>query len=505
MNPHYGKEALRSSLLHFLFGKFFNALASVLILTCLARWLSTDEYGAYVAFVALQATLLAVSTLGIETTAERFLPEFRTRYADDQLLGFVLASLGARLLSLLLLVAVGALAAGLIGRWVGLGDLASLLRPWMLAIACFGAFSFCCVLLEATLKQKFAQLCMSAYLAIKLALIFALQFRSQLDLQRLLLCELLASLAAAALAMTFLTRQFHRGGLRAGWKLVIDNGQRLGRFAAFNYAALCVFQLFSADVLKLLVARLVGVAGAASYGFAASLADMVQRYLPATLLQRLIKPVFVSRYVQNGDFDELNRMGRIILKLNLWVLVPAIALAATYGAELLGLLTQGKYAQGHWLFVGALCLLVPASHQAVLSMLAGTLERNGMQFYAGLLSGIGFPLALMLVPRLGPIGAVLAAAASALVYNTVATLYLRRAGYDYRPDWRAFGLFLGVGLLLGLGLHATEAWFDSWPARVGAMLLLLLGYAGLLRLASAFSEDERRMLNAVLPKPVFIL
>jgi O-antigen/teichoic acid export membrane protein len=505
VSQHYGRAAIRASLLHFLFGKAFNAIVSVVTLVALARWLSAADYGGYVALVALQGTLLALSNLGVETTAERFLPEFRTRYADEKLLGFVLASLVTRLVTLLLLAGFGILAAGLISAWLGLPALRDVLRWWMLAIVCYGALSFACVLLEAMLKQKQAQACMSVYLGSKLALIVGLQAGWPFDLGLLVACEVAAGVGAAALALTLLTRQFHRAGLHAGWRLVLENRDRLRRFAVFNYAAQCVFQLFSADVLKLLVTRLIGVAGSASYGFAASLADMVQRYLPATLLQRLIKPVFVSRYVRSGDFEDLNQMGRLILKLNLLILVPAIALSIAYGAELLDVLTQGKFVDGHWLLVGVLCLLIPSSHQAVLSMLAGTLERNAMQLVAGLAATVGLPLALMLIPAWGAMGAIAAAAASALVYNAVAIAYLRRSGLAYAPDWRAVSVFIGLGAALALALLGTKALSAASVSRAAAAIALLLSYLTLIRILTVFRPAERATLNALLPRPVFIL
>jgi O-antigen/teichoic acid export membrane protein len=505
VKPHYGKAAIRASLLHFLFGKAFNAIVSVITLVGLARWLSTADYGSYVALVAMQATLLAVSNLGVETTAERFLPEFRTRYADEKLLGFVMASLVTRLLTLLLLAGIGMLSAGLLSSWVGLPALSEVLRFWMFAVVCYGALSFGCVLLEAMLKQKQAQACMSVYLGSKLAMIVGLQLGWHFDLPLLVACEVVAGFGSAALALTLLTRQFHHAGMGAGWRLVLENRDRLRRFAVFNYAAQCVFQLFSADVLKLLVTRLIGVAGSASYGFAANLADMVQRYLPATLLQRLIKPVFVSRYVRSGDFEELNQMGRLILKLNLLILIPAIALSIAYGAELLDVLTQGRFADGHWLLVGVLCLLIPSSHQAVLSMLAGTLERNAMQLYAGLVATVGLPVALVLIPSWGALGAIAAAATSALVYNSVAIWYLRRSGLAYAPDWRAVLVFLGLGAVLSLALLGTKALLvDSLPRGAGVMALLF-SYLMLVRALTVFRPAERATLNALLPRPVFIL
>jgi O-antigen/teichoic acid export membrane protein len=199
--------------------------------------------------------------------------------------------------------------------------------------------------------------------------------------------------------------------------------------------------------MKLLVTRLLGVLQAAVYGFAYSLADTVQRYLPAVLLLRLIKPVFVTQYVKTGDFEQLNIMARLILKLNLLVLTPAIALAAVYGGDLLALMSGGKYADGHWLFVGILALLVLSSHQLVLSLLASTLEKNTMQLYAGLVSTVAFPSALWLVPMWGPFGAVAASAIGGLTYNVFATRYLRHAGFPYLPDLAALIKFALSGVI----------------------------------------------------------
>ncbi len=504
MTKHYGKAEVLSSLRHFLFGKALNAIVSVTTLVVLARWLSTEDYGSYITLIALQATLLAVSNLGIEATTERFLPEFRTRYADEQLLGFVVTGFGVRLLTLFLIAGIGFMAAEPLASWVGLPLLDGVLRIWLFAMVGYGALNYACVLLEAMLKQKHAQYSMSTFLAIKLVFIAGLNLNGNLQLKMLVICEVVAGIGAAIFSVFLLGRQFHRAGMRSGWRLVLDNQGRLGRFAGFNYIAQCVFQFFSTDMLKMLVGRLAGVTAAASYGFAANLADMVQRYLPATLLQRLIKPVFVSRYVRSGNFEDLNQMARVILKLNLLILIPAIAVACVYGSELLDVVTKGKYGDSHWLFVGALVLLIPSSHQAILSLLAGTLEKNGMQFYAGMISAIGFPIALVLIPALGPIGAVAAATVSAFLYNTVATIYLRRAGFEYQPDWRSLAVFAFSGGSLVVCLMLSKAWMDSGVLRLTALAILCAGYLFMVRRFSAFSNEERSMLNAILPKPLFV-
>lgn len=495
---------MRASLLHFIFGKALNAVVSLLTLVALARWMSPDAYGVYIAFLALQSSLLALSSLGIDTTAERYLPELRTRHADGELLGFVIAAFGARIGSLLSLALIAWLAAQPVTALVGLGQYIAIFQLWVGVIVLTGILSLAVVLLEAMLHQRQAQRSMTVYVLAKLVLLGLAHRYLHLDLDVLVRIELIATGIAALIGSLLLIRRFSAGGLRSGWQIVMINRQRMQRFAFFNYVAQVVFQLFSVEMMKLLVTRLLGVLQSARYGFAYSLAETVQRYLPAVLLLRLIKPVFVSRYVKTGDFAQLNEMARIILKLNLLMLAPMIAFAAVFGGELLSLLSEGKYADAHWILVSVLGLLVLTSHQLVLSLLASTLEKNAMQLYAGIVSTIAFPCALFLVPAIGPLGAVLASAVSGIVYNIIATVYLRRAGFDYRPDLRGAGVFLTSGVVLyGLTLFLNSV----LTGLAGLAVVLLVGsmaYIAIVRMMSAFTHEERGLLNSILPRPVFI-
>lgn len=504
MFSHYNKAALRTSLLHFMFGKALNAIVSLLTIIALARWMAPDAYGVYIAFLALQSVLLALSSLGIDATAERYLPELRTHHADGELLGFVMASMSARLASLFLLALLGWLAAEPITTLVGLGQYRDVFKIWVIVVVLTGLFSFSIVLLEAMLHQRLAQLCMGVYVVAKLVLLGLVHEYFQLHLNSLVQIELFATGIAALIGTCLLVRLFPAGGLRNGWRLILENRQRIERFAFFNYLAQIVFQLFNAELMKLVVTRLLGVLESARYGFAYSLVDTVQRYLPAVLLLRLIKPVFVSRYTKTGDFSQLNEMARIILKLNLLMLTPIIAFAAVFGGDLLSILSKGKYADAHWVLVGVLVLLVPASHQLVLSLLAGTIEKNSLQLYAGIASSIGLPCALFLVPAFGVLGAVAASAISALIYNVFATVYLRRSGFDYRPDLRGAGVFVVGGIILyGLTLGMNSI-VTGWVGVAAALIFGSVVYLSVVRVMSVFSHDERQLLNSVLPKPVFI-
>lgn len=466
--------------------------------------MDTDAYGAYIAFLALQASLLAVSSLGIDTTAERFMPELRIRHADAELLGFVTGAAGARVASLFLLTVIVLIAAEPITMLVGIGSYLPAFKVWVAVVVLTGLQYFVVASLEAMLHQRHAQFCMSSYVLSKFVLLGLANQYLQLDLGTVVRIDLIATSLSVLVGAWLLFRRFAAGGLRSGWRILVANLDRMRRFAFYNYLAQVVFVFFSAETMKLLVTRLLGTSQSARYGFASSLAETVQRYLPAVLLLRLIKPVFVSRYTKTKDFAQLNAMARIILKLNLLILAPVIAFSAVFGADLLTFLSAGKYGDAQWILVAVLALLVLSSHQLVLSLLAGTIEKNAMQLYAGIASTVAFPCAILLVPDWGPLGAVAASAASAIIYNTFATLYLRRAGFDYRPDLRGAAVFFAGGTVLyGLTLFLNS----MLTGLAGLVVALTAGsvvYLAIVRTMSGFSHEERELLNSILPKPIFI-
>jgi O-antigen/teichoic acid export membrane protein len=504
LSSHYSREAVRQSLLHFLFGKALNASISILTLVALARWVTPEIYGTFIAFMALQGSMLALSSFGIDSTVERFLPELRTRHADQELLGFVMAAIIIRLASLLLLAVIALLTSDFIASAVGLEQHAGTLRIWVGVIVLTGIHSFAVTLLEAMLHQRLAQRCMSVYVITKVILLSLAHNQANLDLRTLVVTEMLSTGFAAAIGSWSLIRHFPSDGIRSGWQIAVSNRRRMQRFASFNYLAQVVFQFFSTEMMKLLVTRLLGVLQSARYGFACSIAETVQRYLPAVLLVRMIKPVFISRYTKTGDFADLNQLARIILKLNLLVLAPAVAVSAIFGEEILGLLSGGNYTDARWILVGTLLVLALSSHQLVLSLLASTLEKNAMQLYAGLASTIAFPCALFLIPSFGALGAIASSAISGFLYNVLATFYLRRAGYRYQPDLRGAAVFFIAGIVLYCTSRALLAVSHGLPATIASAFAGVCIYVVVVRQLSAFTAKERELLNSVLPKRMFV-
>jgi O-antigen/teichoic acid export membrane protein len=234
-----------------------------------------------------------------------------------------------------------------------------------------------------------------------------------------------------------------------------------------------------------------------------SMSELVQRYLPATLLMRMIRPVFVSRYVERRDFGQLNAFANLVLKLNVLVLAPLLGFVAVCGNEASAIVSAGRYMDVGWILFGVVLLLFPTSHQIVVSILANTLEENDIQIKSALVGLSGVLVAWMLIPSYGAYGALTASIASAVSYNATSALLLRRRGYAYRVDSKGLARLFGAAAAGAIPAWALARGVDGLFGLIVAGAALLVVYVAVASRYRAFSADERDMINRLLPKPVF--
>ena len=495
----------------FLFGKVFTGLVGLIVFLMIARELPEAQFGAYVAFLALQASLTVFSTLGLDAATERYLPELKTFGLGEAVNNLLLISIALRFCILLIVAVIAYLASGYWLPWLGLAPYAGLIHGVLAWIVLYGALQTAIAMLEALLRQGAAQRVQAVYVLLKLGLLgWVIYTASQpAELGQLIWIEVVSAALALAAALHYLKVFVTVKAVLSQQRSLVSGfpagiGARLRRFAALNYSAQLAMLSYGADYARFLLSALVGLAATARFGFVYSLYDYVQRYLPANLLIRLIRPVFIARYAADKDFSQLNAFANIILKLNLLVLAPMAVMLMSMGNVLVDLMSKGKYADTHGLLMVYILLLVPMSHQWVISIIANTLEMNFLQLRGAVLAAVGGLVAYALVGRLGVWACAAGAWLSALIYNAHAIYCLRRAGFAYRLDLRAAAKFLAAGLVGAAVVSAGLQWDASTPMRVTYALAGGAATLAALLLIKPFSEHERALLNKVLPKPVFM-
>lgn len=511
MSPSpYSGDAWRAGIIHFLSGKAISALLTFALLLWLVRLLSLPEYGAYASFVALLEISALVANLGLPWLTARYLPEFRLHAPGMQLNRFGWWIVG----TFAAIRTVWSLVMALCLPWLlGWGGLDAYRDAALVYLGVLFAEGLARHLRDDVLGALMRQSAARASLIVRQAVIFAIiapqVAHGSIGLHAVVVAELLAS--AIGLLIALLAVRNHLRAMRAlpgesNWQA--PTRRRMLATAAPMYAVGLLATAHETPVFLLILQRLLGIDAAAAFGFLRHLHQYAIRYLPARLLAGLVRPKLVASFVGGGGVKAVVSSANLASKLNLFVLMPALAFAAVHAELTVGLLSGGKFTQTGWLLFGLLLALVPQSERALLEVVAVTTGHSGLCVRASLVAPLALPLmAGMVLLGSGVAAAVVALLAGHLLFVVSLQIGLsRRIGY--RPDFRGFSrLALGAivaSLITALVDLMLSAAIVGWSRIATGLGVSIVGFLVFARLVRPFTADERARLNRFLRRELFI-
>ncbi|PTR15094.1 MULTISPECIES: lipopolysaccharide biosynthesis protein [unclassified Nitrosospira] len=506
----YSRAALSRSATHFLAGKAVSALLTVILLLWLVRLLSTEEYGAYVAFVSAMELMLAITSLGLPWVAARYLPEFRLYASGNKLSQFVWQLVG-RLVAFLV---AGSLLLFAVMPWalesLELMQHTAAARLYLLVVIMEGTGrNIRDHILGPLLQQGSAQISLVARNLVMLLLISITVLQGPVYLHAVVLIEIAASLFGIFVAIRALTRYLHAHRDLPGkndWQP--DIWRERWRIAFYMYFNHLVTMTYSPQAFVFLIQRYIGIEATALFGFLRSLYTQIANYLPASLLFSLIRPKLIASYVGEGGPGELTRNANLAGKLSLFALMPVLVFVGLVNDELLSLLSGGKFVSGGYYLAGLLLTLIPFSQRHIVETVAVANNMSSLCLWGSALGVLSLPLAYVLVESgLGLWGPIVAMLVGQLIFNTVLIGALVRTT-AYRPDMPGF-IKLSASALLSFLVIQQMSMQNALPmhgllklllyAALGCGLYLLVSY-----FLKPFNGDERARLNRLLRRNIFI-
>jgi O-antigen/teichoic acid export membrane protein len=405
-------------------GAFLIRVASAAIVylsqVLLARWMGRFEFGIYVYVWAWVGFLGMLSPIGLAYSAQRFIPEYRTRRDHDGLRGFLR---GSRRLCLALGVGASAALAGTV--WLFSDRIpAYYVVPFIIASLTLAIFAVSC--LQDTTARAFNR--------IGLALI------PGWIAHPLLIIAAMAAIHAAGLPVTACDALI--AACAAFWLVVLTQGVLLDRRLASDVApgrrryepmtwirtSLPIFLVDGFFILLtyvdvLVLQAFVGPAEVAVYHAATKTLAMISFVYFAVTAAAAHR---FSAYHVAGETEKLARFVGYTIRWTFW---PSLALAIgllVVGKPLLSLFGPG-FSDGYPLiFVLAIGLLARASvgpSERLLNMVGQ--QRACAMIYAGAFAA-NLVLCLILIPRFGLIGAAAATATAIVAESALLFIVIKR-------------------------------------------------------------------------------
>lgn len=476
-----------------------SALGGFLILIILSRALSKSDYGIYFALWASAEILILASNIGLVQSVYRYVSA--SELLDGQLHphGPVFSLLGWRVVTLSLAAIGAANFPALLTTLAGIPSLPEGV-PLIFAVIVFGEglARFTETLFDAMLSQGRSQLSLVWRTVFRLVGFLFYFADGSLTLIEVLFVEIAVTVSGSCLGLLLIGHIYwRRNSENAIKKNETYFFRRMAKFAFPSFLADLIGIGYSVDFLKIILAKTSGIEAVAAFGFAYSLAAVIQRYMPANLLAGVFRPVFVAASKKEDSEALLAGLFNLIIKINWLVLLPIFCFLAVDGARLLSILSGGKYANSGVVLLILIGALLPSAIRLTLSMLCLARENSIYPLLSTALAIIGLPTAIYLSAKYGAEGVSVAFGVSEIVWVTTCLfLFKRRSHQAIRFDWRGLSRMLGasaLAIMIGLGLDSAGM---DWHlvAPVSTILCLLF-----MQMFAAFSKQEIAWLVSILP------
>lgn len=498
-SEHYSLARARRSLMHFGAGKLLSALSGFIALLIAVRVMPTDQYGEFVALLAILEIFYLLTGFGLATAVQRYVADYRIRASQQRFRLFVLSLLGWRFLSGLIGSLIAALCMSDLFRILGMGQADLGQFPFVLLLSVGVMLRFTDELLPALLLQGQAQVSLLMRNLVKGGLFLAAALSGQtVQLENAVWIEIAAASLALLIALIGFARYLFKHQTKGD-----DHFKPAGMWSVSTrfYLVQIIGQIYGTNALKLLVMRILGPEATGALGFAQSIVDMIRNYLPAHLLAGWVRPLMVSRYVESRNPQEIAELSWMIFKLNLIGIVPLAVIFAVVGDEVGSLASGGKFPSAGSLFLWLSVLLVFQTAHILISLLTITIERPAANLLATVFACLGLPLAWLLAPQLGVTGVIVSLIAAESIWVGVVAASLHRGAVVRRLDGSGMMSILLVGLAvwwagslftLPAGLHPVLHVFAVAAFVGSAFLAILAAFKPLL-------PRERELLGKFMP------
>jgi len=478
----YSASRISKGIKHFLLGKGLTSIAGIGTLLFVVRALDIGEFAAYSILVGIVELLSAITNIGTGQIFTRFIPEVYAQGYRLALRKLVVTLLALRYVVLIATILLIYAFVPTISGWIGLEQWVPAFKLYLLVVLLRTVTNTLFQVLEAMLHQGPAQASMASVTVSRFLLVSWAYATGHLDLVTLIWIEIATDALGVALLVWTLNRA--SGGRSPGGDIeretawLRQNRDRMVSFAVKGYLQHLIIMPFSGVVNRLVVGGHLPGAQMALFGFAQSIYDLMQRYLPAQLFVGLIRPVMAARYSKSAQFLEVQTLTNLILKINLVLIGLVVIVVIAGGNDLLLFVTAGKYGQRAVDLLVLMSLLIALeSWRHVLDLLSHTVERYGILVFTNAILGGSLLAGILLLPSIGVFALPAANCAGLLISNLVVVWWLGQSGFPFKHDLR---MIFGAGFAVACAIAVTFALrpvVDHWVALVGAAVLAYIGTA----------------------------
>lgn len=505
-NP-YGQERVRKGVGHYVTGRAFAAVASMIVVLLLVRLMTVQDYGVFVTATGAATILVMLSVCGLDRVILKFVPEGRLQATPRDLSRFLLRLISMRMgAAIAFIVPVCAAQEWLLPKLQIPVSNGVLLATVSYALM-FAFTDFAVYCLQALMLQKQLRLSVSIAWLIRLAAVgFLMLTHGKVDSLSILWIWAAAECVAALILLAPLLKIIQQGrGINRNdadstrWP---PKNAALRNLAISNFLSTLVGIPWQPYALRTLAAALLPANQVAAYGFYQILIERIRGYLPVYFFASLTEPLMAAHLATKGQRQEALDYMSLLIQFSVWMLAPLVTLFLCLGDPVLGMLAGGKYRDFSPLLAVLLCQVLLGIHVTMLWSFFSVMGESKTIWRAVTIPSLTiFPLLIYCGSRFGILGMALAAPINTVGIFTLMLIRVHQMELSYPIRWQAlFRIALNSALFPLPALCITTM---IGPISQTTLLIILvasgIGYIALSAWLTPFDKDQADWISRFFP------
>jgi O-antigen/teichoic acid export membrane protein len=455
-----------------LFKLFGTAVATVIVI----RWLTVEDYGLYSVLLSFAPVLGMLASWGWPAIYLRYLPVLHAQGDRAEITNLITRGVGTRV------VWVGG---GIVAIWYFFDEVGGFFSlsgaEGAFAAFSFGIFAYAIVqLLQVILTSVFEQRVVyrtRTAAEVAKSLLFLSVLLGGWGLIGVLVVETLVLAAIGLVFADHLRRTLLTPGVLR-WPT--RPSRQVRRYGMFGYLGDMGHFFLDVSIDNLVIARFLGLEYVAIYSAAALVARQSRVLAPTALMRDILEPVTYASYHNDPSDTNLNRIFRLLTKLNYLLLIPGFFVLLYYGADVLKLVFGPEYSDAHPYLVGLAFFFF--AERFPIAYVTKAKERMDVVAISKLASVYNLVLSVLLIRSFGLGGVVFATGSAQMMKQVYIYWHTKSFVRVSFPGLSLLALTAAAAVWAGLARLATDGFPGGWMI---GLSVTLLGFAplcgGLLR------------------------
>jgi len=473
----------------------FNFFITVFII----RQLTIGDYGIYNILIAIMGYIALLSSLGLPGVFRRFIPEFYQKKEIAKIIQLVKKGMSLRFI----------ISGGIILLLLFFSSEIGQFFKFSRAFQYLAVFSIGIVFYMQALLLKNVMVSMFLHKQFLISQLIYVIFRASILYILLALGKgLLGLLIGESIVYVLLYMLFQFFYLRFLKKQPSKDREELPRKRLLRFGGLSYFNEVGEKILAVstdffIISVFLGPEAVGIYGFATWIMTIASRFLPHTIFINIIRPLFFAQYIQKKDPEWLKKMFILLVKITAFFSLPLVANIFILGDKLIYYVFDPKYLKSLtvlWIVAG---FFTVNYLMTLIELVLQSIEKVQILFYSKIFAVYNLILDLLVVKAYGIIGIAIVTCTAVLFKNIFCYFYARKY-ISLSFDIKNLGKIASNSLVMAVPIFLLRNYVQSVISLVIVIMIGVFVYFVISSLNKSFSHEEKRIINRILPKPVFI-